>query len=915
MRSALLILLCFLGITAIAQNGTSSHAVGLTINTHTLRAADAAYERSMVMEDEDASDALARKALDKYRIALRQPGNPALLQAQAATRVGELAQYFRLEEEALRWYRSVIDLPGIADSLRFRPLIFCGIISYGRSRLDSADYYFEAAERIQSRYPSPLSEAQRLYNNRGALFFAAGNYRQARNYFERALELLPRTSPSYRDLYVNYESNLAAIQVRLDEYDDALARYRRLLPYGLQLTEIRNNIGIIHLRQGRAAEALRWLEPLRYDDARMTGLWNDRAEAWLAAGNRDQANACLRSALAEAERRHGTAAHAERGRSLRLRGDLKRSQGDPRSALNDYQAALHQFDPAFVYRRNTDNPQHFAGLFAYLPFYETLLVKAGTMAGLGTSEGADAALDTYTAAFRLADYVSRTYDNDEARLLLQKAKYGAHGASIDLAFARYRQTGGRRYLEQAFSFDQQNKASLQVLYEQEARGGSGADSLWRQVRLLRAEIGRLSLRARSADPVQQAALRSEGRRQEIGLERLLRRLHERHPGGADSLPSVAALQALLPRHTALLSYHFSGRRLTVFLLSGNRFEGRQTELYPGFEADLRAWQAALRSGGSLPPGAGQRLYGLLLAPYRQSEKRLLLIPDDELLYLPFESLPTEKGYLAEQCVLQYAATTALLRRGGPVGAGPVLAFAPFSAAGFTGGPISFSRLPASASEAASMKGATLTGAGASKERFRALAGRYPVLHLATHAVANDSLPGLSYVAFAPGELPPDSFLLYASEIYDLSLPQNRLLVLSACETGTGALVRGEGLFSLGRAFAYAGCANRITTLWKADDVSTADILRRMYRYLEEGKDPGAALQLAKAAYLADPQVHPRRKAPAYWAHLVYTGELPDERPSHWLWWVLADLLLVGLSVGLLRRRRKRITARAGGQNG
>ena len=74
--------------------------------------------------------------------------------------------------------------------------------------------------------------------------------------------------------------------------------------------------------------------------------------------------------------------------------------------------------------------------------------------------------------------------------------------------------------------------------------------------------------------------------------------------------------------------------------------------------------------------------------------------------------------------------------------------------------------------------------------------------------------------------------LYAPEISNLKLDSTQLVILSACETGTGQLVKGEGLMSLSRAFAYAGCPDIITSLWKAEDKTTAFLTQQLHYYLE-----------------------------------------------------------------------------------
>ena len=95
---------------------------------------------------------------------------------------------------------------------------------------------------------------------------------------------------------------------------------------------------------------------------------------------------------------------------------------------------------------------------------------------------------------------------------------------------------------------------------------------------------------------------------------------------------------------------------------------------------------------------------------------------------------------------------------------------------------------------------------------------------------NNEKPAQSFITFYPST--PD-YKLYAGEIADLKLDSTQLVILSACETGAGQLVKGEGLMSLSRAFAYAGCPNIITSLWKAEDRTTAYLTQQLHYYLEK----------------------------------------------------------------------------------
>ncbi|GAA4318876.1 CHAT domain-containing tetratricopeptide repeat protein [Flaviaesturariibacter amylovorans] len=915
--------LCFLllaaGCPALAQVPPAARA--------RFTEADRYYGQALLsgLTDEAAEERLNRKALQGFQAFLREPLPPgrtsdSLLLA-AHIKAGELEQYFGDNTRALAHYTAGIAAHRRArllpDSLLFRPYIFCGIISYAHSRLDSARYYFDLAERVQAAYPKPLHESERLYNNMGAIFFEAGNYRQARNYFEKALEVLPRSHPYYAAQYVNYRSNIAAGLVRLEEYDKAMAAYRELLAYGAHANEIRNVMGIIRLRQGAPAEAIRLFRQVHYGDARAAGLHNDLAQAFLENRQPDSAARHIVEAMTLGRRYNGDRPSTALGQSLKLRGDLARMLGRYDAALADYQGALHQFYPAFTGTQVADNPTRYSGLFPYLNVFQALLAKAEVLQEQYARGGAlvrgDAALAAYRSAFALVDHIGHTYESDEARLFLQKARYTVHGKPIDLAFALYRSTGNTQYLEGAFTFDQQNKAAVLAYNEGTWRNARGGDTLWQREQALRADITRWSLRAqRSQDSATRATAEAAIRSGEIALGKLRRQRAERHPLALPELPSVKHLQQdLLDNDTRLLSFHLAGNQLTTFALTRDGFTGLQQPLYAGFHRELEALVRSLRVPDSVRTDAAavQRLHRLLLGPVRGPQKRLLIIADDELHYLPFEVLHDGARYVVEDHRVQYQYSTALLKKERlALGDARVLAFAPFARSGFSGGGLSFAALPATSVEIPSGAGRAWTGADATRQRFLDEVARYDIVHLATHAVANTEQPALSYIAFAPwAASKPEAALLYAGEIYDLQLRRNRLIILSACETGSGALVRGEGLLSLSRAFAYAGCSNIITSLWKADDEATAAIIRRVHHYLEKGDAPDAALQQAKRDYLADPKVHPRRKLPAYWAHLVYSGALPEARDTRWMPWLtsgLAAALLVLLWIGWRRRRSR-----------
>jgi CHAT domain-containing protein len=148
--------------------------------------------------------------------------------------------------------------------------------------------------------------------------------------------------------------------------------------------------------------------------------------------------------------------------------------------------------------------------------------------------------------------------------------------------------------------------------------------------------------------------------------------------------------------------------------------------------------------------------------------------------------------------------------------------------------------------------------------------QYRYVHFSTHGLLNSVHPELSGLVFSlvneRGE-PQDGFLL-AHEIFNLKVPAE-VVVLSACETGVGKDIKGEGLVSLTRGFMYAGAPRVVVSLWSVSDLGTIDLMVRFYqKMLKEAMPPAAALRAAQLSLMNDKQ----RASPYYWASFTLQGE-------------------------------------------
>ncbi len=196
----------------------------------------------------------------------------------------------------------------------------------------------------------------------------------------------------------------------------------------------------------------------------------------------------------------------------------------------------------------------------------------------------------------------------------------------------------------------------------------------------------------------------------------------------------------------------------------------------------------------------------------------------------------------------------------------------------SGGPLNVRRLPFTRQEADRILAVAPAGSNLRAVDFRASRSiatsgelsNYRYVHFATHGYLDTSRAGLSAIVLslvdAQGK-PQDGFLR-THDIYNLKLPAE-LVVLSACETGLGKDVKGEGLEGLTRGFMYAGARRVVVSLWNVNDKATAGLMQHLYvGMLKNKKTPAAALRAAQIEMLGVKQW----QSPYYWAPFVMQGE-------------------------------------------
>ncbi len=323
--------------------------------------------------------------------------------------------------------------------------------------------------------------------------------------------------------------------------------------------------------------------------------------------------------------------------------------------------------------------------------------------------------------------------------------------------------------------------------------------------------------------------------------------------------------------------------------------------------------------------AANALYQSIVAPAAAviAGKRLLVVADGALNYVPFQALVTQPAgtdfaslsYLVLTNEIVYAPSASVIAvirqqahaQGGQgllVVADPVFdASDPRakSAAGAMRGGFGHLALTSAIGDVAGLKIATLklvrlTGTRTEAEEIAGLArksgsatdvwldldasegnieqrdlSRYRMLHIATHGLLDAERPQFTGLALAPiGTADADGFLR-VGEVFNLRLG-SPLVILSACETGLGKERRGEGVIGLTRAFMYAGAPTVGVSLWSVADKSTAELMPDFYQRMLTGQAPSSAPAAALRAAQQQMIAGKHYSAPFYWAPFILVGD-------------------------------------------
>ena len=443
------------------------------------------------------------------------------------------------------------------------------------------------------------------------------------------------------------------------------------------------------------------------------------------------------------------------------------------------------------------------------------------------------------------------------------------------------------------------------------------------------------LRAMDYDPDDSKA-QGEVYAKEEAYRAFLDTLRQRHPDyftlryGEPTVTIADLRNKLVTDQRDLLAYAVTGEHLYMLVVSADTTRLLRVAS-KGVSEAVKALNASVISRDhERYVKAAHELHEMVFAPVAPLLRKpeLLIIPDGELHRVNFEALlsaPADAGDFRRHLLLQrYAiayllsATTAVqfsgLKQGRPTKA---LALAPgFSdelkqryiaqvkdSARLDRDFLGYVRQPFALSTAQQLgellSATVMVGGEADEKGFRAQAKDYGILHLGTHAELNEHAPMYSRLVLSKdgGSIEADADgYLHAYEIYEMDL-RAQLAVLTACETGAGSNVEGEGVRSLGYSFAYAGCPSLVTSLWEIDEKSSSEIIKRFYEHLADGMPKHVALRQAKLEYLED--AGDELALPYYWAGMVLMGDVEPIEGAERGWSVMTMMAMVAIGLALI----------------
>ena len=842
--------------------------------------------------------------------------------------------------------------PKIADSYEF-----IGVAYHQMEKYDQALTYHQKSLAIRRKvYPANNTSLADNYDNIKDIHEIRGAYDLALNYLQQAHSIRKEVYEETHPLIATTYNELGMLYYRMGSYNQALVYFQRAIVIQKELFGERhpdvltsyNNIGLAYDGQGSSDSALFYYQKSLSITETMFGrshfslapTLNNIGIAYEKQGKYRRAVTYYQEASAILEKTFGKV-HSFRAAIFRSIGYLYHKQQEYTTALTYYQRSFAANNAIVGEASLFTNP----GIERYLDgkmLLYTLNSKAETLTALGLDS---VTYSTYLLADSLINQLRYSYSSHGDKVSLSRIAKQIYEGGIQASLQRHQIAQDSQYLHTAFFLSEKSKAAVladELSLREANRFGQIPDSLLALETSLKDQRALYQSQLGSSDS---STYKNKLFDTNQSYDSLIRTLEIQYPNYyrlkyATRTATIPDIQSQLASDEAVVSYFMGDSTYYAFAITADQFRVVPLLVDTVLSKQIVSLRQVPQQDSVFTTyhHIAYDLYRQLVAPVVVDTsfatiKKLTIVPDGELGYLPFDLLLTKSfssksnyaslPYLLKDYTIRYGYSATWLfhpfSRPKSPATNQYIAFAPHYPAttSDTMQQLAFGRfrdqvapLRWNLQEVESI-GQHLSGVGYSHQaaverRFKEEAKQYRIVHLAMHALVDDQNPMDSRLVFSQdtADTTEDGYL-NAYELYDMEIPAD-LVVLSACETGYGKLERGEGIMSLARAFAYAGCPSIVMSHWLVDDKSSAQLMDYLYRYLSEGLPKDEALRQAKLAYLETASV--QKAHPFFWANFVLIGdaepivESPISRKG-WLFTIAIGLLLLSAIYLYLRRRQ------------
>ncbi len=599
--------------------------------------------------------------------------------------------------------------------------------------------------------------------------------------------------------------------------------------------------------------------------------------------------------------------------------DVKYAQQNYKESLDFAQKALISICPGFESEDIFTNPLALEStldlelLKIYRSKIQSLTALAEETASVNVQEQIKTlslALETSEEAVKVLGRIQGSYLSQESRLFLTQNQKDIFILGIEIALKLYALTGMALYNEKAYGFAALGK-TLEFNFEKRQKEklylNSLQDSTAKELISLRKNIEGYShmIEHEQTQAKPDTSRLNQWKQARFALRREYESLHETVFGPEAKLQAIEkpfssdmlrALQGGIKRNECLVEYAISGLdengggKLFAFVIDKKELFIYSTRTDTSFYKDIEMVHMHLNGFNPYDAGAGNwrelqasltRLSDILISPLesRIPGKKLIIIPDDELSTIPFDALiinssaPKQNAginYLIKNHEVSLVPNSFMLdnKRAIRSKRPQIKVFSQDYARPVEGG-LDYLALVAEERDAIlkTIKGNSIPTSLPKNDILMEIK-EADLIHFALHLFPSDQHQSSSYMVLHQDQDSAFSNLLFDYEIDPLEL-STPLVVMNACESGSGQFHRGEGMLSLSRSFLLAGSKSVISTLWPVDDKAGSSIMIDFYEKLARGNSKSKALRKAKLSYLEESK--PAFSHPYYWAGYQLMG--------------------------------------------